>query len=103
MKRAVPILKNKYFLTFLAFVVWVAFFDRNDFYSQYTSRQKLNKLIEDKMYYENEIIKNRKDLYHLTTNPKNLEKFAREKYLMKKDNEDIFVFVQEKQEKEAKN
>ena len=103
MKRAIPVLKNKYFLTFLAFVVWVAFFDRNDFYSQYTSRQKLAKLIEDKRYYEEEIIKNRRDLYHLTTNPRNLEKFAREKYLMKKDNEDLFVFVAEGPKEAAVN
>ena len=95
LKKAWPFFKNKYILTFLAFLVWIAFFDRNDFYSQYTYRQKLKKLQADKQYYLDEIAKDDADLKKLTTDPKNLEKFAREKYLMKKDNEDIFVVVKE--------
>ena len=77
----------------LAFIVWLACFDRNDFYSQYTYRQKLQKLKQDESYFLEEIQKNKTDLHDLTTNPKNLEKFAREKYLMKKDNEDLFIIT----------
>lgn len=95
LKKAWPYLKNRYVVTFLAFLVWIAFFDRNDMYSQYTYRQKLKKLEIDKQYYLDEIAKDEADLKKLTTDPKNLEKFAREKYLMKKDNEDIFVVVKE--------
>jgi cell division protein FtsB len=56
-------------------------------------RQKLRSLETEKKYYINEIAQNKKDLLELRTNPANLEKFAREKYLMKKENEDIFVIV----------
>lgn len=95
MRRLLPYLKNKYIITTLAFVVWLTFFDRNDFYSQYTYRQKLKKIQQDKAYYVEEIMKNREDMEKLMTNPGNLERFAREKYLMKKDNEDVFVIVNE--------
>lgn len=96
MKKAIPVLKNKYFLAAVAFIVWLAFFDRNDFYSQYTYRQKLKKINTDKQYFVDEIKQDKAELIYLTTNQKNLEKFAREKYLMKKDNEDLYVFVSEK-------
>jgi cell division protein DivIC len=95
MKKALPYLKNKYIITLLAFTVWLLFFDRNDLVSQYNSRQKLRELQKDKKYYIGEIRKNRDDMQNLISNPKNLERFAREKYLMKKDNEDVFVFVKE--------
>ena len=72
-----------------------AFFDKNDIFSQLELTKKLSVLNEEKKYYLNEIEYNKTDLKELRTNPKNLEKFAREKYLMKKDNEDIFVIVQE--------
>lgn len=55
----------------------------------------LNKLEADKDYYEQEIKKTLEDLEELKTDPKTLEKFAREKYLMKKDNEELFVIVRE--------
>jgi cell division protein FtsB len=57
--------------------------------------QKLNQLEEEKRFYKTAIEKNRSALHELKSNPANLEKFAREKYLMKKDNEDIFVIVEE--------
>jgi len=71
------------------------FFDRNNLISQFELRSKLNQLKEDKQYYIEEIKKDRKDMLELLSNPKNLEKFAREKYLMKKDNEDIFLIVKQ--------
>lgn len=94
MKRVVPVIKNKYFIATVLFLAWLTFFDKNDFFSQYEYRQKLKDQENDKKYYLDEIQKNRKDMNELMTNPKNLEKFAREKYLMKKDNEDIFVILQ---------
>lgn len=56
---------------------------------------ELNKLEEEKEFYQDEIKQIRADLKELKTNPKTLEKFAREKYLMKKDNEELFVIVEE--------
>ncbi|MDI9340672.1 MAG: septum formation initiator family protein [Sediminibacterium sp.] len=87
------IIKNKYFLTTIAILVWVLFFDKNDLFTQRDMVQKLRKLQKEKEYYASEIENNKRELNELQTNKKSLEKFAREKYLMKKDNEDVFVFV----------
>lgn len=81
-------------MTLLAFVVWVSFFDKNDILSQRELRKEVKKLEEEKIYFVTEISKNKSDMKELMTNPKNLEKFAREKYLMKKDDEDVFVLVE---------
>lgn len=88
-----PWLKNKYVLTMIAFLVWMTFFDRNDFISQYSYRKQLSKLEDDKEYYFKQIEENKRYTYELKSDPANLEKFAREKYLMKKDNEEIFLIV----------
>jgi cell division protein FtsB len=87
------IIKNKYFLTTISIVVWLLFFDKNDVFTQYDLISKLNKLQADRDYYIAEIEHNKNDITELQTNKKSLEKFAREKYLMKKDNEDVFVIV----------
>jgi cell division protein FtsB len=94
-ERIPPLLRNKYMLTFLGFVLWLLFFDRHDILSQYKLRSELKKLEAEKAFYQSEIAKDSKNLNELLSNPKTLEKFAREKYLMKKDNEDIFVIVKE--------
>jgi hypothetical protein len=87
------VLRNKYFLTIIGLVVWLLFFDKNDVFTQYELIQKCRKLEKDKNYYITEIANNKLNLQELRTNKKSLETFAREKYLMKKDNEDVFVFV----------
>ncbi|MFI5148599.1 MAG: septum formation initiator family protein [Bacteroidia bacterium] len=94
--RILPLLKNKYFLVTLGVLVWVLFFDKNDIWSQLDLTRQVNKLRAEKKYFTTEIQNNKKDLEELKTNPKNLEKFARENYLMKKDNEVIYVIVPEK-------
>ena len=98
MQRLLNLFRNKYFLISLIFLVWLIFFDRNDLLSQYEYRQQLNKLKEEHAFYTKETAEVQKELNELTTNKEKLEKFAREKYLMKKSNEDIFVIVQEKKE-----
>jgi cell division protein FtsB len=77
-------------------VVWMVFFDTNDLFSQYQYHQEVSKLKQERDFYQKETAKVAKDLDELNSDPKKLEKFAREKYLMKKDNEDVFVIVQEK-------
>ena len=86
-------LKNKYVLTTIGIVVWLLFFDKNDVFAQYDLIQKLNKLQSERAYYIAEIENNKNDIKELATNKASLEKFAREKYLMKKDNEDVYVIV----------
>ena len=88
------ILKNKYFLVVIGLIVWLLYFDKNDVFTQFELITKCNKLNAEKEYYITEIEKNKKEIVELQNNKKSLETFAREKYLMKKDNEDVFVFVQ---------
>ncbi len=88
------ILKNKYFLVVIGLIVWLLYFDKNDVFTQFELISKCNKLNAEKEYYISEIEKNKKEIVELQNNKKSLETFAREKYLMKKDNEDVFVFVQ---------
>ncbi|WP_316841512.1 FtsB family cell division protein [Pedobacter gandavensis] len=95
MERLLELIRNKYFLSVAAFIVWMLFFDRNDMVSQYEFRSEVHKLQEEKDFYEKETAKVKKDLSELSTNLNMAEKFAREKYFMKKDNEDVFVIVQE--------
>ncbi len=86
-------LKNKYLLSILLIVVWLVFFDKNDVFTQYELIQKCRKLNAEREYYLREITNNKTELEELKENAKTLETFAREKYLMKKENEDLFVFV----------
>jgi len=95
-KKVISVLKNKYLVTLTVLVVWVIFFDKNDLSTQIELRKEVKQLEEERNYYAHEIAEITSDIRELTTNPKTLEKFAREKYLMKRDNEDIFVIVEEK-------
>ncbi|MDR3694377.1 septum formation initiator family protein [Mucilaginibacter sp.] len=98
MKRLFNLFRNKYFLVAIAFVVFMIFFDKNDLFSQYQYYQQVSKLKQERDFYQKETAKVYKDLNELDSNPKELEKFAREKYLMKKDNEDVYVIVQPKKD-----
>ncbi|MBX7181012.1 MAG: septum formation initiator family protein [Bacteroidia bacterium] len=86
---------NKYLICFLIFLVWMTFFDRNNFIYQHENRTQLQVMEQERQYYEDQIKENEKELQELLTNKETLEKFAREKYLMKKDNEEIFVILKE--------
>jgi cell division protein FtsB len=96
MYRFFDLIRNKYFIAGIAFLTWMLFFDRNDLMSQYEYRAQLNKLQTEKEFYLKESEKAVRDLNELTTDKVKLEKFAREKYLMKKKNEDVFVIIKEK-------
>ena len=95
LKKIKPFAKNKFILTLSIFIIWVSFFDNNNLIDRAKELRHLRQLEKDKKYYIERIEKDSKRLEQLKTNNKNLEKFAREQYLMKKDNEDIFVVVEE--------
>ncbi len=89
-------LKNKYLLTGVGFTVWILFFDARDFItSHFREKAELQKLEKSKKYYEQQIANTRQELDQLKNNPALLEKYAREKYLMKRDNEDLFLIHDE--------
>jgi cell division protein FtsB len=94
--RLFRIATNRYFLAAGTLLVWLTFFDRNDFLTTFSYRKKLNDLKAEKEYYAREIINNKAYIDGLETSQENLERFAREKYLMKKDNEEIFVIIEER-------
>ena len=84
-------LKNRYLLTTAGFVIWMLFFDSRDLItSHFRERSELLKLEESKKYYEQQIAMTKRELEQLKTNPAVLERYAREKFLMKKENEDLF-------------
>jgi cell division protein FtsB len=84
-------LKNKYLLCGAGFVVWMLFFDPRDLFSQLQHTRELNELKASKAFYQKEIAKESSELEQLKTNPAMLEKYAREKYLMKRENEDLYI------------
>ena len=85
-------LKNKYLLSIIGFAVWMLFFDDRDLYvTALKQRTELHDLQKSKQYYEQQIADTKKELDQLKINAFTIEKYAREKYLMKRDNEDLFV------------
>lgn len=84
-------IRSKYFISFAAFCVIVLFLDRNDFFTQYERQKELRQLQQSKTYYTTQIASERKELEALKNNPAIVEKYAREKYLMKRDNEELFL------------
>lgn len=89
------ITKNFYFLVSLFFLVWMLFIDNNDLISQFQLSSKLHDLEDEKAYYQEKISEVKQERRELMSNDKLLEKFAREKYLMKKKSEDLYVIVEE--------
>lgn len=88
-----PIFRNIFFLTGSAFAIWMLFFDENNLMVQYSRRQELIALQKKSNFYKREITKVEKQYQELITNSESQQKFARENYMMKKDNEDVFVIV----------
>jgi len=88
-------LRNKYIITVVIFISWILFFDKNDLISRYESRYRLKKLQQEKEYFQSEIQADKKALDELMSNSRTLEKFARERYLMKKANEEIILIHEE--------
>ena len=88
-------LKNKFILTLIIFFLWMLFFDPNNLIERFSNIHKINQLQRDKQYYLERIEKDRQRMKELMTDEENLEKFAREQYLMKKENEDIYVIIEE--------
>ncbi len=90
-----PYLKNKFVLVTIAFIVWVSFFDHNNIISQVKRLRGLKILKQQKEYYIEEIERNKMESNALKFDTASLERLAREKYLMKKDSEDIFIIIDE--------
>lgn len=84
-------IRSKYFLTAAAFIIWMIFFDRNDIPYQLKRINELKQLEKSEKNMDAQINDTRKELDLLKSNPSTLEKYAREKFMMKRDNEDLFI------------
>ncbi len=99
MPRKFPkILKNRYIIVILSFFMYISFFDAHDLISQLRLRWKLHGIQEEMQYLEAASEESKHQINELTTNDASLEKFAREQYRMKRENEEIFVIVEENKE-----
>ena len=92
-ERIPLVLRNKYLLASLLFVLWILFFDSNNLIARYRELRNLNKLRADMEYYRNRIEEDNRKLNELRMDSRNLEKYAREQYRMKKADEDLYIIV----------
>lgn len=88
-----PVLRNKYILTIIIFILWVLLLDSNNLISRHKELKDLKKLKADREYYLKRIEEDKRKLYELKTSNRNLEKFAREEYRMKKPEEDLYIIL----------
>ena len=95
-ERIPKFLRSFYFIVSALFLVWMFFFDENDFIRQYQMSKKLSDLEEERDYYLSKIEEVQQDRKELMSNAGLLEKFAREKYLMKRPTEDVFLVIPQK-------
>ncbi len=92
-------LRNKYIITFIVFLVWIFFIDTFDIITQIKMNKEFKQLKEQQEFYKSEVEKDSTIIYNLNNNPEEQERFARERFLMKKDNEDLYI-VREKKKNE---
>ena len=87
-------LNNKYVIAGAIFLLWILFFDQNNLLNRISDLRNLREMKAQKEYYAKKIANDIQRTTELETDDDNLEKFAREQYLMKKPNEDVFVIVE---------
>lgn len=84
---------NKYVYLSTFFVVWMVFFDSSSLLEHIRLSMNIGKLEKDKEYYQENLVKIKKELYRVKHDPQSVERIARERFFLKRSNEDIFVVV----------
>ena len=84
-------LKNKYLIAIVLFIVWITFFDNFNLIKQSKIKKNIKQLEKNKKFYIEEITKDSSEYYDLLNDAEKREKFAREKFLMKKEDEDVYI------------
>ena len=84
-------------LTISVFAIWMLFFDQNNMVDRLKMSGEIRQLEDDRQYYLEEIDKDSARFHELTTDKDNLEKYAREQFLMKKKDEDVYVVIEEEE------
>ncbi len=95
MRKLPKIFHNFYFVCIAAFLAWMLLLDSNNLVARYKLGAKLNSLEDEKAYYQEKIKEVNNDRSELFGDNESIEKFAREKYLMKKESEDIYIIIEE--------
>lgn len=90
-----PLFRYRYHILFGFFAIWMAFFDMNNLFYRYKIAREIDVLEENIQEHKKAIAQLEQQKRYLFSNDRNLQHFAREKYFMKKDNEDVFVIVEE--------
>jgi cell division protein FtsB len=88
------ILSNRYVIVLVFFTVWMLFLDNTSYLEHRVLNKQLDELEDNKKYYQDEINKDEENI-KLLKNPDQIEKYAREKYYMKRDSEDIYIIEYE--------
>ena len=88
------IFRNKYLLAIIAFILIILFFDDNNLIKRFKLINETQELESQIEFYEKEIEESNRKFEELKTDSNNLEKFAREEFFMKKDNEDVYIIVE---------
>ncbi len=89
-KKWFKIASNKYLIILLLFAVWMFFFDTNSYFIHKELNESIETLENNKKIYQDEIVKD-KAFIEKMKDSNEIEKYAREKYYLKKDNEDIYL------------
>lgn len=84
-------LKNKYVIIITLFIIWIIFFDNYNLIRQSKIKKEIKQLEENKNFYSKEIKKDSTEYHELLNSDEKKEKFAREKFLMRKENEDVYI------------
>src|SRR6516225_8857539 len=102
-KIILNVFRNKYIIASTAFIFLMLFIDHNDIFVQLDRQRQLKALLISKNFYQQQIDRTKKNLSDLQNNPAALEKYAREKYLLKRDNEDLFIVTSQENQKKSAN
>ena len=84
--------RHKYLITIVSFLIIIVFLDENSLIQRAQHRREIQTLTSEIEKYRNQYERDTEMLKELMNNPEAMEKIAREKYLMKKPNEDVFIF-----------
>ena len=91
-KLSIRYFRNKYVTTVIAFLIWMLFFDSDSIIHQIQRKWQIHKLNNEIVYYQRVLRETKIEEKALTENDEYFEKFVREKYLLKKEDEDLFIF-----------
>jgi cell division protein FtsB len=93
-KRRIPgMMRNRYFLSTVVFLLWIGIFDSNNLYTQISLRYQIWKLNQKIAYYNEQLVEIKKQRDAIFGTQESMEKYAREQYKMKRDDEDLFIIV----------